>query len=224
MKVTIVVFITLIVGSNSDLLGNLLSPAQRALDANTATTKAQELLNFLLSEIKPITTAAIENFSQQVQTAEQYYQTSLNEVITAVHPQLSVSDAVELVTVATQALADLGTNTTAIIAQTVAVINDLSVQIVTKVSPSIQELGSGILSGKLALKCFNDKIPDIRANIIQFVNGTREGFEETVNDTRTVINHNIENLRNITTYTLKYFEAADQYVVSLNLLEISNFD
>jgi hypothetical protein len=197
MKIAIAVFTVLIVGSNASLLGGLVNPGLRALDAASATTKAQGFLNSFLSQVNPIAASAIQNITQQVQTASQNFQTGLNGAVAAVQGQLSVSDAAQLGADIAKAIADFTTNATALIKQTTAAINSLGVQIVSNATQAIQQLGSEILSGNLAVQCFNKEVPQINEKITELVGVTQTRFAQVVDNNLQVINGDIATFQNI---------------------------
>lgn len=217
MKVAIVVLTVLIVGSNTE---NFL---QNTLDSIIATTQAQALLNSLLNEINPITIATIQNITQQAQNATQTFQTSLVSAVTDAQGQLNASAATELAAEVAQSIADLTTNTTAFLTQNSALFNGLSDQIVSNVTPAIQELGSRILSGNLSLQCFISNVQLIEGKIGDLVNATQSKLDDVVSKFEGAVANDIKDFQVIYNTLLNDFASGNTDSVSWKFLEMFHF-
>lgn len=189
MKFTIAVFTVLIIGSNAQLLSNILNSV-------AATTQANGLLNSFLTNINQAVVSNNQNINQQVQGVLSTIEGILNEVLTVAQPQLSVSEIAELTLEITNTLASFTINTTSTITQASAVVNGLSGLIANTVNPYITALGSEIRNGELKLKCFTDKVPEIDSQIDAAVAYTQNGLSDVVGAVFSLVGGDIEFLQN----------------------------
>lgn len=162
MKVAIF-FTALIVGSSGGLLG----PVTNALDAITASVRANSLLSSLQSQIALNAVAATANITVDVQELVAAFQ-SASETLQNIFLQ-SELDVSEAATEITQAFADITSSVSSVDPQINAAISSLQTQITSLVSPQIQKLITNISNGVLKLKCFIDKVPQIEGNITEAV-------------------------------------------------------
>lgn len=176
MKVIIVVLVVLLASSNANLL-------QNTLDSVAATTQAQALRDSFVTQLNQITAADNQYITQLVQSLNAATQAKVNEDFAALTPQLSVADAKQSAIDLAKSLTDQIANTTGFAAQTGAIINGVSSPIVCEANRKIQELGSRIFSGNLALKCFTDKVPKIKDDIAQVVSQTQTALNDVVQKT-----------------------------------------
>lgn len=183
MKISIAIFAALIVGSNAGL--GLLGPVTNALDAASATSQANQLLNQLKS-----------NISQDVSDGEDIINESLQEIAATLGElknnlltiALGLSNIeMEQIQNMVATLVDATELFEPVIINVVSQIGDI-------VSPRIFALSSNIFNGVVKLICFTNKVPKIRDIMNTLVSETRGRTKQFTNDVGQQLNASIDQL------------------------------